>query len=739
VLAIAKSQIVEGYQVHDDFNDPTTFYVIPNSPRFRLDDHGKPVFKYVKYRFPVDREDGKKGGGYVFFDVAFDVPDADLERIRAALQAKLTTAGGQPPEIKVSTPPYLRGRANFLLKNSDGTLIESVMGAASPSLFGKCTAAYALELTSEGATLFEATMKGEGVGGVIIEYELTTTAALPPLTACAWFHGHEFYSYFQQVDIDRDFWNAPDSYRETIREAAYSSESMGVTVDMQFVLPEGPEATAKLRDSIRASMKAQLEDAVARKALKAIDPVAADKRDLPKDSLDHLIRDFQVTKDVWVDDRYTENGAIEWTIHPSGNLPNITTMTGPDGKPFKWEDYYVEVKVDDPFFQQLNVAIGVNADFENLPLHSVEVHLDYHEGNTHQIGEYSFRDASAQQKFASYIENDNWTYQYWYEVNYKGASKKFTSKPETVDDKILTIGLDEVGVLHAEFEAGAIDWSQVNAVQIAFEYAGRSVKVAETLVLTEKSPTASVIKAILEARDKAYVYTVTYAMADGRELKTGPQEGTSGRTIINDVFQTKTIPIRVAGDLSFDDGDDPAKVIDEILLHVRYTDVDGLSQETDVALNAEQTFLDWKVPVVGTGDGIVAYSGHIKFHNGTTVEIEETTPTVPTILVGDVVASKTLVTVAADLVDFSEVKLVKVSLKHGDHAQDFMFRPGGATEATFELDSRKKGDVEYQWAATYYMTDATRRTAKDTTTELTLMLEIPPAGTPAQPATQPVG
>jgi hypothetical protein len=738
VLAIAKRQIIEGHEVYGDTNDWTTFYVIPKNPRFRLDDHGKPVFKFVKYRFPVDRPDGKKGGGYVFFDVAFYVTQDVQDKIRGVLQAGMTATGGPPPDIKLASPPYLRGSANFLLKNSDGTLIQSVTGAAKPSLYGDNTAAYALELTPEGATFFEATMKGEGVGGVIVEYELTTSAALPPLTAHAWFHGSEFYSYFQQVDIDESMWS-DDSYRETIREAAYSSESTGVTVEMQFVLPEGPDATTKLKDSIRASMRAQLEDAVTRKALKPIDPVAADKRDLPDGDFEHVIRDYSTTRDVFIDEWYSENGAMEWTIQPNGNVPNITTMTGPDGKPFRWEDYYVEVDLNDPFFKQLNVAIGVNADFANLPLHSVEVHLDYNQGKTHQIGEYAFRDADSQQKFASYIENDNWTYQWWYQVNYKGAAKTFTSKPEKSDEKILTVNVDDLGILHADFEAGAIDWEQVSAVQIAFEYPGRTVKVAETLVLTKASPKASVVKPIFEPRDKAYLYTITYQMADGREFAIPPQEGVSARTIVNDVFQDKTVPIRVAGDLSFDPGDDAAKVIDEILLHVSYTDGDGLSQTTDVSLNPDQSFLDWKVPVVGVGDGIVAYSGLIKYHNGTTVEIPDTTPPQATILVGDVVASKSVVTVVADLLDFTQLKLVKVSLKHGDRAGDFVFRPDGEMTATFELDAKEKGAITYDWSATYFLTDTTRRSDAGSTSDLTLVLDVPPAGVPATPTTQPVG
>ncbi|WP_158594063.1 hypothetical protein [Cohnella faecalis] len=40
-------------------------------------------------------------------------------------------------------------------------------------------------------------------------------------------------------------------------------------------------------------------------------------------------------------------------IRRRGSLPNITTLTGRDGQPFKWEDFSLTVDLDDPFFRQL--------------------------------------------------------------------------------------------------------------------------------------------------------------------------------------------------------------------------------------------------------------------------------------------------------------------------------------------------------------------------------------------------
>ena len=66
---------VPGVSIYGDDQLPWVFSVLASQPTFRLDDKGRPVFKFIKYRLPLDRPDGKKGGALVAFDVEFAVSD----------------------------------------------------------------------------------------------------------------------------------------------------------------------------------------------------------------------------------------------------------------------------------------------------------------------------------------------------------------------------------------------------------------------------------------------------------------------------------------------------------------------------------------------------------------------------------------------------------------------------------------------------------------------------------------
>jgi hypothetical protein len=222
-------------------------------------------------------------------------------------------------------------------------------------------------------------------------------------------------------------------------------------------------------------------------------------------------------------------------------------------------------------------------------------------------------------------------------------------------------------------------------------------------------------------------------MADGHEHVTSPIQSMKEHVVVNDVFGTKLIPIRVAGDLSFDAGDDPAKVIDEILLDVAYRDGNGLSQSTSVALSADQPFHDWKIPVIGDGAGAVGYSGLIKYHNGTTVPIAETVAQQPTILVGNVIAARSTVEILTDLIDFTEVKLVRVTVAHGEESKSFVLKGAGPTSATMELAAAQKGPISYHWNVTFHLVDGTKRTAQGDGSDQVLLLELPAVDVPAKP------
>ena len=102
-----------------------------------------------------------------------------------------------------------------------------------------------------------------------------------------------------------------------------------------------------------------------------IAPVPEDKRDKPE-GIEDVTRDISVTKAKSFRQTFRENGAAEWNLNPQGNLGTLTSMTGPDGAALRWEDYSTTVDANDPFFQQLNVTMMANADFERLGIFSIE-------------------------------------------------------------------------------------------------------------------------------------------------------------------------------------------------------------------------------------------------------------------------------------------------------------------------------------------------------------------------------
>ena len=280
-----------------------------------------------------------------------------------------------------------------------------------------------IELTPEGATLFEQALQGKG-GVVQVVYDLYFWAKLPELYARAWFEAEKFYSYEQTIDIDWSMYG-DDEYVDKITEEFEDHETMGIELRFDAVLPD-PEADRKLKERIRANMEQALQDAVLRKMIPDIETIPTDARGMPED-IEHLRREFETTKVATFETEYRENTAIEWNIAPQGTLPNITNLKDAEGNPVKWEDHATLVDLDDPFFKQLNVKVGVNADFDALPIHSIEVKLEYKHGDEHELAEYAFTDPDDVETFKTFIAEDKRDYTYSYQVNYVGSSRTYNS------------------------------------------------------------------------------------------------------------------------------------------------------------------------------------------------------------------------------------------------------------------------------------------------------------------------
>lgn len=728
MLQIDKVEAIEGVQVYGDDESFSTFYLLPETPRYRRDTNGMPIFKFLKYRLPVDRPDGKKGGGFLIFDAEFVVDEEKMPAIRERLEAKIAQSAGQ---LGIPTPPltlgpisYLDGEAKLNFLNSAGVLVSQVFNPAKPSLIGTNITPFSVELTPEGATLAEQAL--QGLGGIVqVSYKLVFWAKLPPLAIHAYFNSTKFYSFFQTIDVEWRFWQE-DDYRETVREQMITSESMVVDVDQGG-------ASAELRDEMSDWAFRMLEKRIEQKMIAELVPVPEDQRKLP-DGIENVTRDISSTSITSFTVDITQRATEEWDIYPQGTLPNITSIKRPDGTAIVWEDFADEVDLDDPFFKQLRVDVRVNADFEKLPIHSVEVKVLYKGKPMPALdegpeGEAVFSTADALAKFATFVKADDFSYVYSYQVNYEGTSRTYESEPVTTDEGTITVGVDDVGILLVDIAPGDINWTDVKSAQVRFTYEDPEADVApieEQFVLTQAQPTAQVKEVIFKPFRKAYKYQVKYFMQDGREYQTAEQEGRSHNLFINDPFTgRKTVKVIGVGD--FDNS------IDNVFVDLDYADeTNKYTQEKSVVINKDTRFFDWAFPVVDDSLGVVKYAGNVVLRNGTTQPIAEATSDSGTILVPRAPVASLEVEIVTDLIDFTAVKLIRVSLNYVDDAnlatvtEDRVFsaQNNKSQKVRFAIfDAAKKS---YGWQVQYFMADNSRKEATGSdVTDTVLVLEVP--------------
>lgn len=743
MLRIDKQEVfpeIPGVTVWGDDKAEHIFYVLPESPRFRLVD-GKPVFKFIKYRAPISRPDGVKGG-YIFFDAEIAVAEDRMKQLGSLLQDRINTRHqerkrpGAPPKVQFGTITYTKGSVRMLLEQ-DGKVIQTLRGAGKPTLFGNNVASFAIELSQDGTAIFEAAMQGEGASAISLVYDLYFWTKLPPLTAHVWFNSEKFYSYVQETDTEVSWWSE-DYYREDLREFLKESEAGGSEITMEFTLPD-KDQDDKLKNRLRDWAQRTLEDTFTRAQQQALAPLTEDQRKVPEkvledlggDDLDNMWRNIQSTKIATFDYWYRESSATEWNLAPQGTLPALTTLKV-NGKPLDWKQYMLEIDGDDEFFKQLNVTVQVNADFATLPLHSVEVHLEYAKANGKKdIAEPRFTSPNDVGRFAAYIDNNNWNYKYWYEVNFRGSARSFKSPVVTTDEPQLTINLDDTGVLAVDIVPGDLDFEQIRAAQVTIKYEDKENQVPlvqQSFTIDEKTTAHRFQKVIFKPRSKPYEYQVKYLMRDGREILGEWTRDSTNPLIVNDIFGAmRAVQIRATGNLN--------EQVEAVFVELAYNDpANKVSATRMVILSANEPAVEWSFPVVSMQAGEISYSGVIKYFDGTEEPIPATTTTKNLITVGPSVRSRLMVDVLPDFMfDDPEVRLVRVSLHYSDGAnvdarKDFTFRSGDSEPQQWSVDLKDKTKTSYSWSATFFMNDGSqRRIEPETTDALTLIPQLTPA------------
>ncbi len=175
---------INGMMIYRDHQDTNLFYYVPERPRLARND-GIPEFVYLKYKRDItdnpDFDPATKeslGGGFMAFTVDLGVEDNELEAIKDNLRE---FASG---EIKLTPIQFRKGSVRLSISKDAAdakdappdqprglTFFEETYGTTKPSLFGFNRANFAIVLSQEAATLFEAALRS-GISPIGVIYDL---------------------------------------------------------------------------------------------------------------------------------------------------------------------------------------------------------------------------------------------------------------------------------------------------------------------------------------------------------------------------------------------------------------------------------------------------------------------------------------------------------------------------------------------------------------------------------------
>lgn len=728
MLKLDNVRTIEDHQVHGD-DDPAklnVFYVMPRFPRIGRLENGGLALRFVEY--DAIRVVGESQfGGFVAFDTDLGMLPETEEKIRQKLQEEVNNRmGGNGPKVQLQTVPWLSGAVKLVLQQ-DGKIVDRIGGSTLPSLTGSNTACFFLELTVLGTAIFKETLSKGTSSAIQVIYDLDHYCRLPEAKASGWWHASAFYSFFQDVNIEDNFWSE-DSYTEVTRSSRYQNE----VTKTKFEPVEDPNLTPQQRIEFDAwvheLITKQLEAGVQRNLLQAIQAVDPNVKPLTEDqgfeNVKKQVSDNQIS-DVRVE--WSEARAIIRQIHPNGSLPTVTSLKDADGKALKWEDYYSKVSVDE-FLRTLRLSIRVDADFEAYGITLVEVKVRYPHGENAKTVEATFgKDDVGKPQKAEFIVADKIRKFFWsYSVHFEGDTPPWTSDEQEDDGTDLNVKLSNLPVLKLDIVNSDVNFEQVSRARVRIRYTGGEHPIERFFNLTATSGEHKLLEVIGKARTGEVTYQTTYTMkGDGREI-TGPELTTDTDVVpVEDPFRAlRTVTFVAVGDLEND--------ISDISLQATYAEPgNGYQQNFAVNLSgAGKTFDTWTFPTIDETKGKLSYQATIAHRDSTSDDVEVDDAKGTTFKIGRTFADKLDVRVVPDLLDWTKLKLVNVSLRY-DHSDppktdDFLFRSADSTAKAWTVMLPKDAPATYSYTATYFLTDGSRKTdKKDDVKDESLFLELP--------------
>jgi hypothetical protein len=391
---------------------------------------------------------------------------------------------------------------------------------------------------------------------------------------------------------------------------------------------------------------------------------------------------------------------ITWSAGPRGNLPLPA-----EGRH--------EHDLTEPIFRTLRVETQCDADFAGDDIHSVTLRL--------RCGSFQhealFTDSTSVDAFETVLPpGAEPVYTYDAVIQFAGTAATATLPETTSRSRYLLLRVPEAGRLRVEVEGGPVDWTRTESVEIGLRYDGEE----DVLLLREDHPRTVWERSLKALIDRPWEHRAGFNLRAGRRVERPWTRGRGDRLILTGPYDRfLTVRLRAPGGF----GTATAHIVE-----CEHTGLDGRVTRDSLILRSGAEIASWTAGLLpGEQPGfryrVASTYATGEQHTGEWIEASGT----QTVDVGDMPEAVLAVTVADDLIDYAEVKLIVVRLAGPRTSADLSFTAAQRGPRTWTALVPSGGPAAYTWTATFYLADGTRRAAPETGSEKkTLVLRLPP-------------
>jgi hypothetical protein len=559
----------EGVTLFTDHAHPGVHHYLSDRPRLRLALDGTPELSLLKYQLDPELHE-LMGAGLLSLTVDLSVEEDRLERLRRRLAARAGTSAVTlgPVAADAGTCELIlidRSSADDSSPPAGGEgageppavgfgLVERILGAAAPELFGAKAATFAAVLSAEGVAMVERALRQGGLPAGVV-YALQVTGVRPALRASISARWQDVYHFYENRLHGGKLLLATD-IGPTMEELV-QNEAIRISVD--DLVPTGE------RDGVyqRALDEAQ------RYVLQELFKPSLGQAPPPEDetaeglaTIGQAIKDlagfFSLTYSLREVDRaelktFTYQLAVaraeRLTLSPQGTF---SVLLGPEGTSSRLDRLITTVPAGPPAQMVFDVGVLTALDAEDID--HLEVFLEY--GGTEQT---LVLDAATPRRQVTlwYRAGAGLEVSYRYEVQFgletAGLGELLASPRRTTANRVVRLDPRE---LFQRLEVRAVtqgvpfDRYPRVLVDVAAHDPVGGWSAAETLELDATHLEATFpVRAGVDARVQ-FERRLRYVEADGGELTAGWEEAEPGVMVVGDPLP-EIVDLQVLGSARF--------------------------------------------------------------------------------------------------------------------------------------------------------------------------------------------